>query len=501
MSMLHAAVRFFLIIPTLWLGACTMLGPDFQTPSAPIPEQWSEQGNELFRKPSDEDSIAWWTLFNDPVLTGLVQIAHRENLSLQNAALRIMEARAQLGVVKGNLLPQVQEMQGELFTTGTAGPSPDRFYNIASVGFDAAWEMDFWGKFRRGIEAADANLLATIANYNDVLVSLTAEVARTYVNIRTLQERIHLARTNAALQRDSLQLVTLQFEAGMVTELDILQAKTLLSSTLATIPNLEASLSSYKNSLAVLLGMLPTQINDHLQPMTDIPVLSTAIALGIPAELLRRRPDIRRAEMQAAAQSAQIGIARTELFPSFTLFGSLTWSATTRGNGNLGDIFDSDSFSYNFGPAFRWNLFNYGRLSNQVRVQDARFQQLITVYRETVLNAAREVEDAMQGLDRTTKEAEFLRQGVETSKRSTELSTLQYREGLTDYQRVLDSTRALTQKQDQYAQVKGRIATYAVALYKAFGGGWQIQQNRPALSPEVRHTMEQRTDWGTLLSQ
>jgi NodT family efflux transporter outer membrane factor (OMF) lipoprotein len=482
------------------LGGCTMLGPDFQTPEAQVPATWSEQDNELFEKPSKEESIAWWTQFNDPVLDELIKVAYQQNLSLRIAGLRIMEARAQLGLVNGNLYPQVQEMQGDLFTIGTAGPAADRYYNAASVGFDAAWEMDFWGKFRRSIESADSNLLASIADYDDVLVSLTAEVARTYVNIRTLQERINLAQKNGELQQDSLELVILQFEAGTVTELDVLQAKTLLSTTMAAIPNMQGTLSTYKNALAVLLGMVPTEIDSYLQPVKIIPELSAKIALGIPAELLRRRPDIRQAEMQTAAQSAQIGIARAELFPSFTLFGSLGWGATDRSGNDLGNIFDANSFSYSFGPAFKWNLFNYGRLKNQVRIQDARFQQLITGYQNTVLNAAREVEDAMQSLDYTKKEAEFLVQGVETSQRSTDLSILQYKEGLADYQRVLDSTRSLTQKQDQYAQTKGRIATYIIALYKALGGGWQIHMGQEYLSQEVKETMEKRTDWGNLLN-
>jgi NodT family efflux transporter outer membrane factor (OMF) lipoprotein len=487
---------------SLWLllGGCTMLGPDFQTPEVQVPETWSEQDSDLFQKPSKDESITWWTQFNDPVLDELIQVAYQQNLSLRSAGLRIMEARAQLGLVKGNLFPQVQNMQGDLFTIGTAGPAADRYYNAASVGFDAAWEMDFWGKFRRSIESADDNLLASVADYDDVLVSLTAEVARTYVNIRTLQERIDLAQKNGELQQNSLKLVILQFEAGTVTELDVLQAKTLLTTTMAAIPNMQATLSTYTNALAVLLGMLPGEINNYLQPMKKIPELSTKIAIGIPAELLRRRPDIRRAEMQTAAQSAQIGIARTELFPSFTLFGSLGWGVTDRGDSNLGNIFDANSFSYSFGPAFKWNLFNYGRLKNQVRIQDARFQQLITGYQDTVLNAAREVEDAMQSLDYTKKEAKLLEQGVATSKKSTDLSMIQYKEGLADYQRVLDSTRALTQKQDQYAQTKGRIATSIIALYKALGGGWQIRKGKEYLPQEVKETMEKRTDWGNLLN-
>ncbi len=495
------------ILPLFWAallffaGGCTMLGPDFQTPEVQVPQTWNEQDSKLFQKPSQDDSVAWWTQFNDPLLDTLVQTAYEQNLSLRSAALRILEARAQLGLVRGSLYPQSQSGSGDLITIGTTGPSDNRYYNAASAGFDVAWEMDFWGKFRRSIESADSNLQATMADYDDILVILSAEIAGTYVNICTLEERIRLAEKNAGIQQDGLQLVQDQFDAGVVTELDLLQAKTLLTSTQATVPNLRAVLFNYRHALAVLLGMLPGELEKVLPETEKIPEISIDIAVGAPAELLRRRPDIRRAEMKAAAQSAQIGIARAELFPSFTLFGSLGWSATDIGNNSLGDIFDANSFSYSFGPAFRWNLFNYGRLKNQVRIQDARLQQLITSYQNTVLNAAREIEDGMTGIIFAQKEAEYIWQGIVSSQKSMELSTLQYEEGFVDYQRVLDSTRSMTQKQDQYAQLQGKIVTNVISLYKALGGGWQIRQGKAYLPDETKEQMEQRTDWGGILNE
>lgn len=496
---LYPAILIFIATVSLVQGACTKLGPDFQTPESQTPASWSTGSDDLFQKSSPEDTVSWWTHFNDPVLNELVTIAYSKNLNLQTAGLRIIEARAQLARVKGNVYPQVQEMTGDVTSIGTPGPADNRYYKSASVGFDAAWEVDFWGKFRRGIESADANFLASIADYDDILVSLTAEVARNYVNIRTLQERIDLAQKNVELQQKSLRLVILQFEAGTVTELDVLQAKTLLTSTQSIIPNLKASLATSKNALAVLLGIFPGEIDVFLKPTKAFPRLTSRIAVAIPAELLRRRPDIRRAEMQAAAQSAQIGIARADLFPSFSLFGSVGWSASDRGNGDLGTIFDANNFSFSFGPSFRWNLFNYGRLKNQVRIQDARFQQLLTAYQNTVLNAAREVEDAMQTLGYIQQEAALLELGVASSKKSTELSVLQYKEGLADYQRVLDSTRSLTQKQDQYAQAKGQITTNIIALFKAMGGGWQLRDGKNVVPKEIKSEMENRTDWGNIL--
>ena len=503
--MLRNTCRFSLVLGSalLLLNGCAMLGPDFETPDSKSPTSWSEEDDPLFLKPTEDDTIGWWSTFNDPTLDSLIELFSHQNLTLQTAAVRILEARAQLALVKGTIYPQLQEMNGELFTIGDEETQVtiDRYYNVASLGFDVGWEMDFWGKYRRSIQSADANLLSTIADYEDILVSLTAETARTYVDIRTLQERIKLATNNADRQQESLDLVNLQFEAGVVTELDVLQAKTLLSTTRAAIPNLEAALYSAKYGLALLVGILPEEIDALLEPSQQIPEVTSQVATVLPAELLRRRPDIRRAEMQAAAQSAQIGVARTELYPSFSLFGSIGWSANDIGDNSLGDIFESNSFSYTFGPTFKWNLFNYGRLKNEVRIQDARYQQTILNYQNTVLNAAREVEDAMKSLVNSFEEAKYIAASVESSERSTELSTLQYEEGLVDYQRVLDSIRSLTVRQDELAQTKGEIATNAIGLYKAFGGGWAIDYQDDLLLPENTITeMADRTDWGKFLS-
>jgi NodT family efflux transporter outer membrane factor (OMF) lipoprotein len=493
------SVSLLLLLLILLSGGCTLLGPDFESPEARLPELWAEAGNEAFSGQREEENAEWWKLFNDPVLDKLVQTAYAQNLSLRTAGLRILEARALSGLVRGNIYPQLQEMNGNIMTIGTTGPAADRYYNATSVGFDAGWEMDFWGKFRRSIESADAALLADIFDYDNILVTLIAEVGRTYIAIRTLEERIRLAEKNSSLQKDGLKLVKYQFEAGVVTELDVYQAKNLLSTTLAVIPNLQGSLQQNRNALAVLLGSLPHGLQDSLDGTNSIPKVSSDIAVGIPAELLRRRPDVRQAEMLTAAQSAQVGVALTELYPSFTLFGSLGWSASDLAGNNLGSIFDADSFSYSFGPAFKWNLFNYGRIKNQVRVQDARLEQLITIYQDVVLNAAREVEDSMTGIVSARKEADYVNQGVEYSRRSMELSLLQYEEGFSDYQRVLDSTRALTQKQDQYAQIQGKIATGIISLYKALGGGWQIRSGHDFVPLNIKEKMGKRTDWGNLL--
>ncbi len=496
-------------LPAAFLASC-MVGPDYTKPESVIENSWNAHDSILAKGSGSKLNLAWWTQFHDPILNQLVEDAYNQNLGLRVAGLRILEARAVLGLTQGNMFPQSQTVGGGVSRSGRRGDSPnpfsmtpDRYANSATYSFDAAWELDFWGKFRRAIESADASMMSELANYDDILVSLTAEVASTYVNIRTIEERIRLAQQNVKLQKDSLKLVELQFEAGTVTELDVLQAKTLLFNTQAQIPKMQAALVKYHNALAVLLGEAPGKTRDRIKGGQGIPSISGKLAVGVPAELLRRRPDIRRAEMTAMAQSAQIGIAKAELYPSFSLHGSLGAAAATSlfggSGGSLDDVFDSDSVGYSFGPSFRWNILNYGRIKNSVRVQDARFEQAITVYHNTVLNAAREVEDGMTGFTQAKKESNFLRQGVETSKKSADLSMLQYKEGLADYQRVLDSIRSLTTKQDQYAAVRGTIATNMIAMYKALGGGWEIRDRTQAIPKDIKEKMKNRTDWGHML--
>jgi len=478
--------------------SCT-LPPPHRLPNVKIESQWNEHGSEIAYGEVAKVNIKWWRQFNDSTLNSLIEEAYSENLGLRAAALRILESRALLGLAKGGLYPQSQAASGELLHSGRAGRGEDRFVNSASIGFDAAWELDFWGKFRGSVYSTEALLFADLADYDDILVSLTAEVATTYVNIRTLEERISLSQKNVKLQEDSLGLVEAQLAAGTVTKLDVLQAKTLLSSTRAQIPAMRSSLIKFYNALAVLLGKTPGRIRGTLAGGQGIPQTPNNVSAGVPSELLRRRPDIRRAEMAALAQGAQIGVAKADLYPSFTLIGGLGSSANDARGASVGDIFHADNLSYTFGPTFRWNILNYGRIKNNVRVQDARFEQAITAYENTVLNAAREVEDGMTGYAQSKVEAEFLRQGLESSRESSELSMTQYEEGLADYQRVLDSIRSVTSKADQYAAAQGTIATNLIAMYKALGGGWERRDRSENMPPEMIRRMKERTDWGTYL--
>jgi len=488
-----------LLVGSILSGGCTVIGPDFEPPQADLPQQWNDDGTGVSEQQQDDYS-QWWQVFQDPVLNTLVETARSQNLTLQIAGLRVLETRAQLGIVTGKLYPQSQTVSGNYsYNRGKETPLTDKYFSQAGTGFDVAWELDFWGKFRRSLESADASLLASVAGYDDVLVTLTAEVARNYVQIRTLEERIRLARENIAIQQRSLELTTNQYETGSVTELDMQQATTQLRNTQATVPSLQISLDRFRHALSILMGMPPQDLADMLDSGSEIPTAPTEVAAGIPAELLRRRPDIRQAELQAAAQSAQVGVASAELLPAFSLFGSFGWNVNNAGQDSLGDLFDANSFAFSTGPAFNWKILNYGRLQNQVRVQDARLEQLLTNYENTVLVAAGEVEDAISGFMNSRAEAVYRGESAAAAKRSSELSMLQYTEGVSLYQSVLDSNRSLASQQDAYAQVRGNIAINLIALYKALGGGWETRTDMPFVPEDVQRKMRERTDWGKLL--
>ncbi len=491
------------------IGGCTMVGPDYVKPTAPEPQKWLESTDPKIESKA-ADFSSWWTVFNDPILNALVESAYQQNLPLQVAGIRILEARAQLGIAIGNQYPQTQQAFGDATVERTSKNTPnnatlERFSYVYELGLSAAWELDFWGQFRRAIQAGVANLEASIADYDDSLVFLTSEVARTYVNLRTSEEQLAVTHENVKIQERSFQLAQIQFNAGAVTELDVFQSRALLRSTEATIPGFESDIRQAKNALAILLGKLPGEIDAMLGGSGRIPQVPAEVAVGIPAELLRRRPDIRLAERQLAAQSAQIGVAKADLFPHFSLFGSIGYATSSStgalsNNAGLSNMFDGNSFTYSAGPSITWDLFNYGRITNNVRVEDARFQELAVDYENTVLQAAQEVEDAMVAFLRTQDAVVVLADAVKAYKSSVDLSLLQYKEGLVDYQRVLDAQQNLVQQQDKLVSTAGSVDLNLVALYKALGGGWEIREGKDFVPKEIKEEMEKRTNWGDLLS-
>ena len=493
------------------ITGCSMVGPDFVKPKAPVETEWLEARDPII-KTAPSDYKAWWSAFNDPVLDNLIENAYQQNLPLQISGIRILQARAQLGVLIGNVYPQQQQGRGGAQYNHLSENSPnslnidDSFWQY-NAGFDVAWELDLWGKFRRAVESGVANLEASIASYDDVLISLTAEVARTYVLLRTFEERLEIARENVKIQQRSLEIAEIRFKAGAVTELDVAQAKSLLGNTEALIPRFEAGIRQAKNALAVLLGKLPGEIDHMIGGAKLIPKTPPEIVVDVPAELMRRRPDIQLAEYQIATQTPLIGVSKADLYPAFELFGSFglltSNSRNTKGGGpdgsSFSDLFDVDSFEFFGGPSIRWNILNYGRINNQVRVEDALLQQLIVNYENTVLRAQQEVEDSMVGFLRRQEEAGFLEDSVKASQRSVNLSMLQYREGQVDYQRVLDSQRFLADQQDVWTATRGNVIINLIAMYKALGGGWQIREGQRFVAEENIEEMDQRSNWGELL--
>ncbi len=509
---LRAVLRFnpgIWLLSILLLSGCTMVGPDYIKPTAQEATDWLESEDPQI-KSEQADFSQWWTVFNDPILNRLIESAYQQNYTLQNAGIRILEARAQLGIAIGSQYPQTQRATGDAAAQRTSKNLPnargaERFAYIYDTGFDAAWELDIWGKFRRAVQSEMANLEASIANYDDILVTLTSEVARTYILLRTSEERLAVAQENVKIQDRSLRIANVRFNAGAVTELDVTQARSLLRGTEASIPQFEIDIRQFKNALAILLGKLPGEIDEMLGEPGLIPEVPAEVAVGIPTELLRRRPDIRFAERQLAAQSALIGFAKADLYPHFSLFGSVgfTTAASTGNrsrNSGLSDMFESDSFNYSIGPGVSWDLFNYGRITNRVRVADARFQELVANYENTVIEAAQEAEDSMVSFLRSQEAVNFLADAVMASRRSVDLSMIQYREGLVDFQRVLDTQRFLTAQQDELVTTAGDVDLSLVALYKSLGGGWEFRKGKDFVPETIRDQMQNRTNWGNLLN-
>jgi NodT family efflux transporter outer membrane factor (OMF) lipoprotein len=500
-----------LSIIALLNGCSSLVGPDYVEPDAVVQKDWvSGTSSNLDHRTAQ--LATWWKVFNDPILDELIIEARSQNFSLQTAGARILEARAQLGIATGLEYPQLQQARGHVNQQQISAFTPnsregiDRVFATDGLGLDVGWELDVWGKFRRGVESGSTNLDASIANFDDALVSVTAEVARIYTVIRTSEALIEVAKDNEKIQQRTVEIAKVLFNGGTINEMDYLQAETLLNNTKASIPPLEAQLQQAKNALNVLLGKAPGTVDHYLTEKKPIPVAPLQVAIGVPAEMLRRRPDIRLAERQLATQSGLIGVAEAELYPHFSLLGSINLSASdaaltyaTAGASTLGRLFDSRAFQYSIGPSVSWNIFNYGRIKNQVRVEDARFQALIGIYQTTVLNAAKEAENALSGFVHAQKRRAELKKSYDAAKRSTELSLYQYQEGLIDYQRVLDSQRSLYIAQDAYTRSDSEVTGNLINLYKAVGGGWETRTEKDFVPEAVKKQMQQRTDWGDLL--
>jgi NodT family efflux transporter outer membrane factor (OMF) lipoprotein len=497
--------HFILVAAMAVLAASCEVGPNYTTPKANVAGQWMENTVINTNPPPDLAAVYWWRNFRDPVLNQLVTTACESNLSLQVAGVRILQTRAQLNKSIGNLFPQQQGVSGQLnyarLDDGLVSQIPgiNRNYLADQTLFAATWEIDFWGKYRRGIESDRATFLGSIASYDDAMVTLIADVASTYINIRTLQERLQVEERNLETQKDSLRIATARFNAGETSELDVQQAKTQLAQTEAQVPLLNEALRQNQNGLAVLLGERPDQIDRQLTGPAHIPTVPTGIAVGIPKDLLRRRPDVQVAGLQAASLSALIGVAKANLYPAFSLSGEFGLSANNEFNNSLADMFNWQSRALNAGAGLVMPIFNYGRIINQVRVQDAQFEQAVLNYQNTVLAAQQEVENGLVSFADEQKALASLDRAADSARRSTDLAMIQYKGGQTDYTTVLTAEQQELSVENAVANTKGNVALGLIAVYRALGGGWEVRGDNDVVSAQIKAAMARRTDWGKML--
>jgi NodT family efflux transporter outer membrane factor (OMF) lipoprotein len=491
--------RFFLLlaafVDAVGISGCVRLGPDFEPPREGWVDTWNSPAlDQVTRSSEQPDLRKWWSVFNDPVLDRLIADADANNTDIRIAGLRVMEARAQLGIAQSGRYPQLQQVSAESIyidrsESGGRNPLDNHLWQYF-VGLDVGWELDFWGRFSRAIESADANYFASLANYEDTLVLLHAQVAETYMALRTTEARLRIARENAELQKRSYEITQRLFDSGNNPELDVQQAKTQYLGTMSSIPELEARLHRIRNAVAILLGRPPGPLDQVTETQDLVPLVDAAVLNDVPAALLLRRPDVRSAEFQVAAQSALVGVAVTDLYPSVTLFGSIGWSASSQDGA-------SDAVEIVGGPSLRWNVFDQGKYKNNVRVQDARLQQLIEAYRNRVRQAAREADDAATDLIKALERERILSEAAIAANRSLSLAGSQYREGFSDFERVLSAQRDLFGQQEAYLSSRSDVVNSVIALYRALGGGWSSA--RPLVDPQTQEQMQTRTDWGHLL--
>jgi NodT family efflux transporter outer membrane factor (OMF) lipoprotein len=478
------------------VGGCTSLsdyvhngfkvGPNYCRPAAPVAQQWIDADDKRIRTDADDANLSkWWTVFDDPALNNLICCAYRQNLTLREAGWRVLQARAQLGIITGQIFPQAQTATGSYtrnavsrdVVSGQAIVAP--FFNEWNFGFNLSWELDFWGRFRRAIESQTAALDASVEDYDDVLVTLLGDIAANYVQMRTFQGRIEYAWANVRLQRETLTITEALFRGGKTPQLDVFQARSTLEQTEAQISELEISLRQTVNQLCILLGIPPQELQAKLGPSQ---ILNREpppeLAIGIPADLLRRRPDVRRAERQAAAQCARIGIAQADYYPAFSINGTIGYAAE-----DFRDLFRPSALNGSVGPSFQWNILNYGRILNNVRLQDARFQESVAIYQQTVLNAAQDVENGLVTFLKAQRRTKLQGASVDDAKKAVTIVLAQYKAGAIDFTRVTQLEQFLVQQQDVLTQAQGEIATGLIQVYRALGGGWQIRINGCEITP------------------
>ena len=455
------------------LAGCAAVGPNY-TPVVPkAPEKWH---TELQRGLSASDlnvkNLAhWWTTLNDPELIRLVERAVYGNLTLKDAQSRLREARALRGISKAGLFPTLNAGASVTKSRDSENSGTKTEGELYAAGFDATWELDIFGGVRRAVEAAQASLEATQAEMQNVLVSLLAEVALNYVEVRTFQARLSAAYGNIKTQRETYELNLSRYQAGIIDELAVQQALYNLERSRSQIPTLEIGLEASKNRLAVLLGESPGALHQELDKTKPIPVPPMTIAVGVPAETLRNRPDIRQAERNLAAQTARIGVATADLYPKLQLFGTIGLESVSSQ-----DFLEWSSRTWSFGPNISWNIFDAGAIRQNIKVQTARQEQALIQYESAVLNAQEEVENILVAFAKEQRKRELLAKATAAARQADLLARDRYQAGLVDFNTVLNAQLSLLSFQDELVQSNGAVTTSLVRLYKALGGGWQFYE-------------------------
>ncbi len=463
------------------LTAGCSVGPDYKEPALAVPAAWTEaQPKGVDTRPAE--LARWWTAFDDPLLNSLVERAVQSNLDLRIAEARIREARGALGVAGADLWPtvDVSASYSRNRASGNAVGSPSQGavaapadvrqleQDLFKTGFDSRWEIDIFGGARRRIEAAQANVDASIEDRRDVLVTLLGDVAKNYIDLRGFQRRLEVAQANLKSQQETFDLTRVRFDAGLANDLEVAQAEGQANATAAQIPVLQSAVKEAAYRLDLLLGAQPGTLLDALAKETPIPALPPQAKVGLPVDLLRRRPDIRRAERQLAATTAQIGAATADLYPKFSLAGAIGLQSVS-----AGDWLTGGSRFWSIGPTISWPVFDAGKIRANIEIRNAQQEQALRLYEKSVLTAFADVENALVNYGNEQTRYRSLLQAATANRRAVELANELYVRGLNDFLNVLDAQRALYTTENDLAQSEATMAANLVALYKALGGGWQ----------------------------
>lgn len=473
---IQSASSLFVVLLITIISGCVTVGPDYVRPETTVYKNWNTQLKiDSNSKEMDTWTLAvWWNAFGDLKLSSLIERATKGNLDLKKAQARIREARARRSVAKADFFPTLNATGSATRSRSSDDTGNPMTNDLYAAGFDASWELDIFGGVRRSVEAAQANLEASQEDQRNVLVSLLAEVAINYVDVRIYQARLNVAQANLKTQEETHQLTVWRNQAGLSDELAVQQARLNLENTRSIIPTLRTGLEEAMNRIAVLLGEQPGNVHGELKNQEPIPVASRNIAVGVPIDVLRRRPDVRKAERDLASQTAKVGVATADLYPKFKISGTITIGLNAF---SVGDLFSSGGSTYSFGPSITIPIFAGGSIRNNIEVQSATQEQYLIAYETTILNALEEVENALVTFSQEQSRKQSLADATAAAKQAAELAKTKYEAGLTDFTTVLDAERSLLSIEDELAQSEGQVTTNLIRLYKALGGGWESAAN------------------------